>query len=293
MMDENNSWKKYSSASRDIAIYNQNEDKFVRISLAAALRNCGRFGPDGTLIAPRENPYGDVAAHAADLEMDFLTFHNAAVGTQRESVQFLGDISYEFLGDALLGNAGRTVFNAIKSRLSETQFVSFIASLKRANQFIITPPAGEDLAAFNAIANSLIDVLGKDNMFLRDATVEAQPDPNFNETPGKRLWEVLVARNRVPVYLARKPLQEETDPRLQPRRGVNAQVGSPSGGPSGGTSRFDTAFLGTLRAALPESQRTAIQSIIDSSAPVMERAEQIRNAVFDMVDAKVPASGYV
>ena len=51
----------YRSAWRDVFLYNEDKDGFTRITLEAALRNCGRFdvSGDGDLVAPNTGDGGD------------------------------------------------------------------------------------------------------------------------------------------------------------------------------------------------------------------------------------------
>lgn len=113
MFDENSSWDDYTSRSRNIAIYNQNEDRFTKITLRQAIENCGRWTRDGKAVMPMSQNQGDVRAHDDDLDQDFMVFRE---GGQRKAVRYIGDIDHVFLGDTLLGNVGRTLANAAKKR---------------------------------------------------------------------------------------------------------------------------------------------------------------------------------
>jgi hypothetical protein len=293
MFDENSDWSDYKSASRDIAIYNQTEDKFNKITLAEAIRNCGRFADNG-VVAPQQDPRGDVGAHDSDLNDDFMVYNN---GQGKKSVQYICDMSYEFLGDDLLRNAGRTVAKALMARglskedaniiMSEIQTPSNVDIDTGIAIYPAPVRAGERAGVYETfakLANMIGGLLG-DTVFLTFAKSIRASDPDDILYPGRNdqisdgqvLWRLLVVPERVPVYYS---IVQEVPIRELPRN-VGSQVNT-------GTERVDNAFFSTLRAAVPESRRAHIQSIIDQArVPVLERAEQIRDALFEMVDSKV------
>jgi hypothetical protein len=159
MFDDSSDWSCYKSSTRDIGIYVQTEDKFVKITLSQALRACGRFDlTTGAVKIARRNRQGDTGAHEQDFDQDFLTFldHSAVatdgVGREREggdpdarkawtasggktAVRYVGDMSYEFLDSDFLRNIGRPVANALRNHgIDEALWKLISAELSRAKQ---------------------------------------------------------------------------------------------------------------------------------------------------------------
>lgn len=55
-----NSCKSYSSAFRDILVYDENRDGFKKLTLADGIENCCRFDSEGNLYAPSDDMDGDM-----------------------------------------------------------------------------------------------------------------------------------------------------------------------------------------------------------------------------------------
>ena len=104
----------YRSSWRDIFIYNEDKDGFTRISLEAALRNCQRFQPDGSLKPIPMNGNFDNAPNQAPPDM-FLKYDNGW-----EPTEYLGDIHGTYLRDGAISDWAETFM----SRMSDADKIA-------------------------------------------------------------------------------------------------------------------------------------------------------------------------
>ena len=101
--------EEYRSAWRDIFLYNEDKDGFTRITLDAALRNCGRFDAEGDLTTVNFSADGNGSDGAMPPDM-FLRRTNKGENSDKwRLTERMGDIHSQYLRDGGLNDWAQSV----------------------------------------------------------------------------------------------------------------------------------------------------------------------------------------
>ena len=281
MFDENVDYNNYSSASRDIALYNEDIDDFSKIKFSDFIRNCGLWDvQSGDLIHPgrggRMNRRNRDDINR-DLDRDFLTYvDDRGAQPERRNIQFIGDIAEEFFTTEDAENAGLTVLNAVRNAAPNSQQAINTLEQEIANASTRLAGAGlpiEVTDALNIIGNlaQTIDALiGGSNLFTNFTMRDIQGGSLINSPIGA-FYRTFVATGGVPIVRD-----------LSGGAPISSQA-------TGGVSKeqLGQGFLRAFKSKIPESHHATIDSIIDGQGSVMERAEKIRDEMKRMVGQNI------
>ena len=94
----------YRSAWRDVFLYNEDKDGFTRITLDAALRNCGRFDPEGDLATVNISASGDGRDGTTPPDMFYRRVNDGEKADKWQLTDRMGDIHSQYLRDGGLGD---------------------------------------------------------------------------------------------------------------------------------------------------------------------------------------------
>lgn len=154
---------KYTTRERAIRVYNNGRDAWDEISLEDAIENNIVF--DAT--TGRVKPIFGTSFRLQDPDNDWLSYHDHVSGTRRE-IEYIGDISKNFLPPSYLEKAGQTVFNALcfgddqmKRKMMEEseRHISNLRSSKGVD--------ADGLAFFQNLTEQVRNLLGENNLFFR------------------------------------------------------------------------------------------------------------------------------
>jgi len=118
MVDRTRDYREYSSASRNLKVYDNQNDNWAEIEFQTALAHCVAFNKDNTLINPFNNggKLRGTAGHGGDAqdEQDWLSFATSATNSkERADLEYIGDMSSNFLETRHLMHGAQTLFNVI------------------------------------------------------------------------------------------------------------------------------------------------------------------------------------
>lgn len=129
----------YNSNERDIMIYDEDRDRFAKFTLRDALKYCGLFTMEGSLLSSMpEEGAGSLQQDTADRERDFLTMRDDK--GQLKPVECFGDIADIFYSPVMFEKMGKT----------------FERGLTQAAQALGGKPSAQD------VANAIVKLIGTD-----------------------------------------------------------------------------------------------------------------------------------
>jgi hypothetical protein len=120
----------YKSCHRDIMIYDEDRDRYSKISLKTALANCGLFTSDGKLNPPPPNNDGAYASSSLDAQKFFLLKEDGNM------VEKIGDINPLFLTPQMLHHIkttsrGKQLFDNAPIKASIDQINSEVGTISK------------------------------------------------------------------------------------------------------------------------------------------------------------------
>lgn len=134
----------YTSEQRDIMIFDEDRDRYSRIRLADAVKNCGLWDAEGNLKANDQFQLGNTTRDA-DFHKDFLTklVRNADGTYSPAAVEHLGDIGTMFINDKMLVNAAETMVCALypdrnAREVADAAFTTAVGSQKGVDPAVFT-----------------------------------------------------------------------------------------------------------------------------------------------------------
>ena len=291
MFDENVDYNKYSSSSRDIAIYNEEIDDFSKLRFSTFIEKCGLWGNDGELQHPgrggrrNQRNMDDINR---DLDRDFLTHRSGQPPrNDRHNIQFVGDIAEEFFTTSDVENAGLTVLNALNRATGNqqqniTDLEAFIAATNVALAGPGAPPTITQVnGAVGNIANTIDALLGGNNLFTNIPNQNQQGQipyaanngtPQIN-SPIHAFYRTFIATGGVPIVRDDGATIDSSVQQTTSSGVSNEQLGQ--------------GFLRSFKSKIPESHHATIDSLINGDGSVMERAEKIRDEMKRMVSSNI------
>jgi len=121
MLDENTDYTEYTTASRNIVIYNEDIDDWSEIKLVDAINNCNLFDEDGNLKIMKFDPRRS-GKDIDDARRDFLSYFSNG---QMQTAKYLYHIDPEYLPVSTLLNAAQTIDNALQRMGAERPVIDF------------------------------------------------------------------------------------------------------------------------------------------------------------------------
>lgn len=157
LIDETTDYSEYRTIHRSILMYNEEIDNMTKITIQDCIENCGLWESDGSL---RRAGYDNSSVMSRnDLDDDFLTFLSPVGNqTRRLPVEYLFDISKEYLSTRKVVAAGETLLNSYRRKTG-----GFGLPVADANGVF-------DLSVYNDTLTNLVNIVGNDmfNLFTVD-----------------------------------------------------------------------------------------------------------------------------
>ena len=171
MVDRVRDHRQYSSASRNLKVYDNQNDNWAEIEFIEALKNCVAFDKETGKLLPAFGQGAKLrAGTGADVldEQDWCSFAVADNSKARHDCEYIGDMSANFLEMRHIMNGAQTVFDGLTQNGEDKAAVTLLtttsaALLARTQSIMADDPNNLDLAtASEAIAN----MLGANNLLL-------------------------------------------------------------------------------------------------------------------------------
>ncbi len=157
---------RYITRERAIQVYNNDRDAWDEISLEEAIQNNIIFDSNGAVKRIIGTNF-----RLSDPDNDWLSYQDYSPGGGRVEIDYIGDISKNFLPVSYLEKAGLTVFNALNYGDDQMKRKMMEDSERHISVLRNAASAPEDVAAANQFFANLTDqlktLLGNDNMFFK------------------------------------------------------------------------------------------------------------------------------
>lgn len=187
MVDRTRDHREYSTASRNLKVYDNQNDNWAEIEFIEALKNCVAFKRDGGGL---DNPFNNggklrgTGGQGADLqdEQDWLSYATGANSKNRADLGYVGDMSTNFLETRHLMQGAQTLLNHLSVGASADANEKAFAALLQPSM-----DGGVEISA--ELETRLKNLVGENNLiFFRGGTlrdrlrVSVVPTAAFSES---------------------------------------------------------------------------------------------------------------
>jgi hypothetical protein len=189
MFDRTRDYSRYKSDARGIRVYDNDIDGWSDISLVEAIENAGVWDEKGELADVFSSKQGRTNANSyLDAEYDFLSYVDDK--GQRKNIEFVGDMSVNFLNAANLENAGQTLLNAlahhdpVEAKNLTSQMDKLASNARKTNGAVgWNALQSEERDQLESVAYRIINLVGKENIIFTGSE---------STSPGESLFENFV-----------------------------------------------------------------------------------------------------
>ncbi len=207
MVDRTYNYNEYLSKSRDIRVYDNDNDDWAEITLEKAIRKCIIWGTNGDVA----DPFSGIGARLGRAQVtddnvegrdDFLRYGTFRSTDQpkaqhaHQDVAYIGDLDERWFTQTQMQAAGKTVYNALKraypKQLELAEKAIYESNDSGSVKFTDAPDMNEaDRTKYGDKLFSLLEqMLGSDNVFFRNSTLQApvELEPQTSINSSKQLW---------------------------------------------------------------------------------------------------------
>lgn len=256
MIDECLNYSTYTSASRAIAIYNEDIDDFSQISLEDAIEHCGLWDQNGNVIPVGfDGRRGGAGQNMNDARRDFLSYFNNGVVV---TANVLNQIDPFYLPVKKVIAAAKTIENALVKQGFNTENVrNSIAAANVTGEIVADSDASHALNVLKTMLNSAFAI----ETVLRRAQGE---DVQGEGVQGGEDDYHMMMNGKVPVV----------------------KIGDNAGQSELAAADIDQQFIEMLGTMVPKSKRDEVSAIGISDMPMEAKIEAIKQKCKDYIDEK-------